>query len=135
MNAGWVEPNALPSQGALGGLEEWDRTDPPRKSSGVRRRIWPAFVLAALAAAAIALTPLARRPIEPSPSPSLQPSRDFQPRSDLPPLVYVRALDGGKAAATYAAETRRGRRKERRVDPRRPRFGRAFSSRHGADRR
>jgi hypothetical protein len=34
------------------------------------------------------------------------PSKDFQARDDLPPLLYVSALEGGQAAAAYGAATR-----------------------------
>lgn len=107
MDAGWAEPGALPSEAALGGLDEWDRRR-PRRSGAAKRRLLLAALAAALLAAGVATEffPDAQRRAEAPATISAAPAREFQPRSDLPPLLYVKALDGGQAAAAYEAETR-----------------------------
>jgi hypothetical protein len=108
MNAGWVEPGALPSGSALGGFEhQWDspRLRRKRVSAG---RLWLAAGLAALAVAAIGFSPLMRQNAEPPAAVAAPPAEDFQTRVDLPALFYVRALEDGQAAAAYQAMAREG---------------------------
>lgn len=106
MDAGWAEPGALPSEAALGGLDEWERR--PRRSGAAKRRLLLAALAAALLAAGVAMEffPAAQRHADAPAAISAAPAREFQPRSDLPPLLYVKALDGGQAAAAYEAEAR-----------------------------
>jgi len=106
MDAGWAEPSALPSEATLGGLDDWDRRRP--RSGAAKRRLLLAAFAAALLAAGVAMQffPSAQRQAEAPAAISAAPAREFQPRSDLPPLLYVKALDGGEAAAAYEAETR-----------------------------
>jgi hypothetical protein len=105
MNAGWVEPGALPSGRALG-VERWD-AQPLRKKAISARRLWLACALAALALAAIGFSSLTRRS-ETLPAATTVPAKDFVPRSDLPALLFVGAIDGGEAATAYEAAMREG---------------------------
>lgn len=108
MNAGWVEPGALPSGSALGGFEQhWDSPLPRRKRVSAAR-LWLACGLAALAVAAIGLSPLMRQNAEPPAAITVAPAKDFQTRVDLPALFYIRALEDGQAAAAYEATARDG---------------------------
>ena len=107
MDAGWAEPGALPSEAALGGLDDWDRRRPRRRGAAPRRVLLAAFAASLLAmGGAMEFFPAARRGAEAPATISAAPAREFQPRNDLPPLLYVKALDGGQAAAAYEAETR-----------------------------
>ena len=108
MNAGWVEPGALPSGSALGGFEQrWDSPPAWRKSVSAGR-LWLAAGLATLAIAAIGFSPLRRQNAEPPAAIAAPPAKDFQTRVDLPALFYVRSLEDGQAAAVYEAAARDG---------------------------
>lgn len=105
MNAGWVEPGALPSGNALGSFEEWGSPRLRRKSVSALR-LWFAFGLAALVAAAIAFSPVMRQSTGPATPVAIAPIKDFQARADLGALFYVRALENGQATAAYEATAR-----------------------------
>ena len=106
MSAGWVEPGALPSGSALGGIEQWN-TRPARRKVVSAGRLWFACALAALAIAAIGFSPLTRRSEAPTSAISV-PVKDFVRRNDVPPLLRIGALDGGEVRAAYEATTRDG---------------------------
>ena len=108
MNAGWVEPGALPSGSALGGFEQqWD-SPPLRRKRVSAGRLWLAAGLAAIAVAAVGFSPLRRQNTEPPAAVAAPPAKDFQARAELPALFYVRALEDGQAAAAYQATARDG---------------------------
>ena len=105
MSAGWVEPVALDSRAHLDGVAGWDRRVRSERRKSLRLP-WVAFGLAAVAAGAIAFSPVMQRRAEAPVSKAPTPVAEFQTRTDLPPLFYVKSLDGGQASAIYESETR-----------------------------
>jgi hypothetical protein len=104
MNAGWVEPVALPSEARLDGVE-WTRDDRRRRRKGATARVWLAVGLALAATGAFVMSPYAHRDDQPRAPVVSAPSPEFRQR-DLPPLLFAKALDGGAASATYEAQAR-----------------------------
>jgi hypothetical protein len=106
MNAEWVERAALAAEARFDSIEQERRAEPRARSHGLARQIWFAMSLGATAVGAAALLfPDARRSPEP---PEQKPAvlSEFHQRADLPALLFVKALDGGKATASYEIATR-----------------------------
>jgi hypothetical protein len=104
VNAGWVEPVALPSEARLDGVE-WTKNSKRLQRKGAAARVWLALGLALAATGAFVMSPYARRDAT-SPAPvAVVSSSEFHP-SELPALVFAKALDGGAATAAYEVQTR-----------------------------
>jgi hypothetical protein len=112
MNAGWIEPVAehavLASGARLDGVQEPARQDRPERSGAAARRFW--LVLALAVAAMIGAAALSRLLHQDSEAPAVAtgaaPPADDYRESDLPPLLFVKSLDGGRATAAYQAQVR-----------------------------
>jgi hypothetical protein len=104
VNAGLVEPVALPSEARLDGVE-WTRNNDRPQRNGSGARLWLAMGLALATTGAFLMSPYPRHDAQ-SPAPVVPALSSEFHQSDLPPLVFARALDGGAAAAAYEAQSR-----------------------------
>jgi hypothetical protein len=102
MDAALVIEAGAPEKARARGLGKQIRRRPRR-----RRFAWALIAAATSVVCAIALFVRGQEPPRDAagaPPPNL--SAIYQARDDLPPLLYVKSLDGGRAAARYVAQIR-----------------------------
>jgi hypothetical protein len=90
----------------LGGVEIDGRRGGRKKPAASAARLWLALGLAATMIAAAASSKSRHQPITAQEVARPASSTAFRTRDDLPPLLFVRALDGGRAVATYETRVR-----------------------------
>ena len=110
MNAGWVEPVVEPAVLASGtrldGVEERNRQDRPARSGAAARPFFLILPLVVAVTGAASLWPsLHQDSRAPAVATAAAPADDYR-ESDLPPLLFVKTLDGGRATAAYETQVR-----------------------------